>query len=94
MASILAAFDTNVKKARAKLTYKETRELQALPGEIRSLEAEQKMLVERMNAPDYFRQPAELLGADQQRNGEIESLLLEKLERWEELEAKSRTAVR
>jgi ATP-binding cassette subfamily F protein uup len=79
-------------KQRAKLTYKETRELEALPGEIHALEAEQKMLLERMNAPDYFRQPPEMLRADQERNGKIEGLLLEKLERWEELEAKAKSA--
>ena len=79
-------------KARAKLTYKESRELEALPGEIHALEAEQKALLERMNAPDYFRQPPEALKADQERNGRIEGLLLEKLERWEELEAKARSA--
>ena len=79
-------------RARAKLTYKETRELEALPAEIRALEAEQKDLVERMNAPDYFRQPPDALRADQQRNGEIEDLLLEKLERWEELEAKGKAS--
>jgi len=79
-------------KARAKLTYKETRELEALPGEIQALEAEQKALLGRMNAPDYFRHPAEVLRADQERNGEIEGLLLEKLERWEELEVKAKAA--
>jgi ATP-binding cassette subfamily F protein uup len=84
-----AAFPAR-ERARAKLTYKETRELEALPAEIQALEAEQKDLVERMNAPDYFRQPPDELRADQQRNGEIEGLLLEKLERWEELEAKAK----
>ena len=79
-------------KARAKLSYKETRELEALPAEIQALEAEQKALLERMNAPDYFRQPPEALRADQERNGRIEGLLLEKLERWEELEAKAKAS--
>ena len=79
-------------KARAKLSYKEARELEALPAEIQALEAEQKALLERMNAPDYFRQPPEALRADQDRNGRIEGLLLEKLERWEELEAKAKAS--
>ena len=80
-------------KARAKLTYKETRELAALPGEIHALEEEQKSLVDRMHAPDYYRQPPETLRTDRERNEEIEQLLHEKLERWEALEAKSRSAV-
>ena len=79
-------------KSRAKLSYKETRELAALPGEIEALEAEQKALAEKMSAPEYFRQPPAALNADQQRNIEIEALLLEKLERWEALEAKALAA--
>jgi len=79
-------------KQRAKLTYKEARELEALPGEIHALEAEQKKLVERMHAADYFRQPPETLRADRARDAEIEKLLHEKLERWEALEAKGKAA--
>ena len=41
-----------------------------------------------MNSPEYFRQPAEVLRADQQRTGEIETLLHEKLQRWETLEVR------
>jgi len=73
---------------RKKLSYKETRELQALPGEIAALEAEQKQLAEKMAGPDYYRQPPGVLRADQSRSAEIEALLTEKLERWEALEAK------
>jgi ATP-binding cassette subfamily F protein uup len=72
-----------------KLTYKETRELESLPAEIEALEAEQKTLHARMHAPDYYRQPPDALRADQQRSAEIERLLMEKLERWEALEAKA-----
>jgi len=79
-------------KQRAKLTYKETRELEALPREIHALEEEQKKLVERMHAADYYRQAPEALKADRERNEEIDGLLHEKLERWEALEAKSKAA--
>jgi ABC transport system ATP-binding/permease protein len=68
-----------------KLSYKETRELAALPAEIEALEAEQKALVERMHSPDYYRQPADALRADRARHDEIERLLMEKLERWTRL---------
>ena len=77
-------------RSRVKLSYKETRELQALPREIEALEAEQKDLVARMHAPEYYRQPPEVLRADQARSGEIEALLLEKLERWQALEDRAR----
>jgi ATP-binding cassette subfamily F protein uup len=63
-----------------------------LPGEISALEGEQAALAARMSAPDYFRQPADLLRADQARSSEIEALLIAKLERWEELEAKAKAA--
>ena len=76
-------------KSRTKLSYKETRELEALPGEIEALEAEQKALYRKMHAPDYYRQPPETLRADQQRVEEIEALLTEKLERWGALEGKA-----
>jgi ATP-binding cassette subfamily F protein uup len=76
-------------KTRTKLSYKETRELQALPDEISALEAEQKALSEKMISPDYYRQPADALRADQARVAEIEALLMEKLERWNELESRA-----
>ena len=76
-------------KSRVKLSYKETRELESLPGDIAALEAEQKRLAEKMAGPDYYRQPPDALREDQRRNEEIERLLLEKLERWEALEAKA-----
>ena len=75
-----------------KLSYKETRELASLPDEISALEAEQHALSAKMVSPEYYRQPAELLRADQARNAEIEKLLTEKLERWEALEAKAKAA--
>ena len=71
-----------------KLSYKESRELEALPGQIEKLESEQHALTARMSAPDYYRQPPDALRADQQRAAEIERLLLEKLERWTALEAR------
>ena len=74
---------------RVKLTYKETRELEALPGEIEALEAEQQALAARMSEPEYFRQPPDTLRADQARSTEIEALLMEKLERWHALEERS-----
>jgi ATP-binding cassette subfamily F protein uup len=75
-------------KPRAKLSYKESRELEALPKEIEALEAEQAALSAKMHAPEYYRQPPDALRADQQRLEEIEALLHARLERWTELEAR------
>jgi ATP-binding cassette subfamily F protein uup len=76
-------------RKKTKLSYKETRELEALPKEIAALEAEQQALTAKMHAPDYYRQPAETLRADQQRHAQIDTLLHDRLERWESLEAKT-----
>jgi ATP-binding cassette subfamily F protein uup len=73
-----------------KLSYKETRELEALPKEIAALESEQNALAAKMSHPEYFKQSKEHLRTDQARSAEIEALLTEKLERWESLEAKTR----
>ena len=70
-----------------KLSYKEQRELDALPDQIAALEAEQAALAAQLSNPDIFRD-YEKAATLQQRAEEIETELLEKLERWEELEAK------
>ena len=72
----------------ARLSFKEQRELEALPAELEALEHEQVALGERMTAPDYYKQGAELLRTDRARATEIEKLLAEKLERWVDLEAR------
>ena len=70
-----------------KLSYKEQRELDALPDEIAALETEQTALAEQLSDPEIFKD-YEKAGSLQSRSEEIEMLLLEKLERWEVLEAK------
>jgi len=74
-------------RTATKLSYKETRELESLPKEIEALEAEQKALHAKMSEPEYYKQPPDALRADQARHAEIETLLLEKLERWHALES-------
>lgn len=70
-----------------KLSYKEQRELDALPDEIAALEAEQAEINAQLSDPEIFK-AYEKAGALQSRAEEIEMLLLEKLERWELLETK------
>ena len=70
-----------------KLSYKEQHELDALPEEIAALETEQADLNAQLSDPDIFKD-YEKAGSLQSRAEEIEMLLLEKLERWEILEAK------
>ncbi|WP_439650600.1 hypothetical protein [Neisseria dentiae] len=74
-----------------KLSYKEQRELDALPEEITALENEQAELNTQLSDPEIFKD-YEKAGALQTRAEEIEMLLLEKLERWEILENKKNGA--
>ncbi|MFC0169588.1 ATP-binding cassette domain-containing protein [Pseudoduganella danionis] len=72
-----------------KLSYKEQRELEALPEQIALLEDEQRALSIALAAPDIYRQnPAEAKRMSA-RIEEIEVLLLEALEKWEQIEARS-----
>lgn len=73
--------------SKKKLSYKETRELEALPQQIEDLENEQKTLAEKLNDPDFYRDPA-AVQATNARLAEIDEALLLALERWEELESR------
>ena len=80
------------RSTRIKLSFKEQRELEALPVQIETLEAEAHALTDRMCAPDYHQRPAEELKADRERAAEIEHLLAAKFERWAALDAKAQRA--
>ena len=72
-----------------KLSYKEQRELEELPKLIAKLEDEQSVLAAELSHPDFYKKtPAEgkRLNA---RVAEIENELLEALEKWEQIEARS-----
>ncbi|MDO6388413.1 MULTISPECIES: ATP-binding cassette domain-containing protein [unclassified Uliginosibacterium] len=73
----------------AKLSFNEKRELEALPGRISSLEAEQAELQQQLANPDIYRTRGADVPAMNARLAEIDEALLELLERWEALEAKS-----
>ena len=72
-------------KAR-KLTWKEERELDALPGRIEGLEAEVSALQERMNDPDFYANDHTVVAAEAARLEALESELDALLTRWDELE--------
>jgi ATP-binding cassette subfamily F protein uup len=74
------------KGQRAKVSYKDARELEALPDQLAALESEQRQLSERMCASDYHRVGPERMRADRARAVAIEVELNQKLERWEYLE--------
>ncbi|WP_410497911.1 ATP-binding cassette domain-containing protein [Chitinibacter sp. S2-10] len=76
------------KTSRNKLNFNETRELERLPAELEALDAEQTKLQQTLLDPAIYRTEPIKAREMQARIEEIEMLTLEKLERWEALEAK------
>ena len=68
-----------------KLSYKEQRELDALPARIEALEAEQKRLGALLADPAAYVDRSGEIGPAQQRYAQIEDELMAALERWEAL---------
>ncbi len=73
-----------------KLSYKEQRELETLPGLIADLESEQKAISEKLADPELYKQRPDEVQRLNQRFAEIDDLLLENLEKWETIEAKAK----
>ncbi len=74
---------------KARLSFKEQRELAQLPEELDALEKEQAALMARMSGVDYHKQDAAKLKADRERLEEIERQQSAKFERWELLDQRA-----
>ncbi|MDP3668089.1 MAG: ATP-binding cassette domain-containing protein [Telluria sp.] len=75
---------------KPKLSYKEQRELEELPQLIASLEDEQSAITQQLNSPDFYKtNPADAKRINA-RFAQIEEQLLEALEKWEQIEARSK----
>ncbi len=72
-----------------KLSFKEQRELDELPQRIASLEAEQAEVSARLEDTELYRKDPGEVQKLNQRFAEIDSLLMEALERWEIIEARA-----
>ncbi|MDR1350826.1 MAG: ATP-binding cassette domain-containing protein [Zoogloeaceae bacterium] len=72
-----------------KLSWKEARELAALPEQIAALEAEQSALSARLSDPAFYRQAAEQAAVAAKRLAALEDELTALLERWEMLETRN-----
>lgn len=75
---------------RKKLSYKDQRELDELPGKISALENEQDQISTRLNDPELYKKDASEGKRLNQRFVEIEEELMNCMVRWEELEAKTK----
>jgi ATP-binding cassette subfamily F protein uup len=72
-------------KPKGKLSYKEQRELDELPGRIEALEAEHKTLEAALASNELYTQGRDKIAATQARFTEVDEQLLAAMERWEEL---------
>ena len=72
-----------------KLSFKEQRELEELPKLISDLEREQAEIGTKLADPDLYRQDPTAMQTLNVRFAEIESLLLQSLEKWEQIEART-----
>ncbi|MET0027442.1 MAG: ATP-binding cassette domain-containing protein [Candidatus Thiodiazotropha sp.] len=75
------------KSKPAKLSYKDQRELDALPQLIESLEQSLEALQQRLGDPELYRSQAEQVASLQQESSRVEAELAQAYERWESLEA-------
>ena len=71
-----------------KLSWKEQRELEALPEQIAGLEAEQAELTRQLEDPEIYQKSPAVAQAAAQRLADIDEALLVCLERWEALESR------
>ncbi|BAU47544.1 heme ABC transporter ATPase [Sulfurifustis variabilis] len=72
---------------KKKLSYKEQRELESLPGRIESLEAEQQTLEARVSRSDFYQQEGAAIADAMARLNALREELERAYARWEELEA-------
>jgi ATP-binding cassette subfamily F protein uup len=75
------------KKKSEKLSYKDQRELEALPQRIEALETRLSELQTQLGDPDLYRTQGERVGELQQQMSEVQQQLDQAYERWETLES-------
>jgi ABC transport system ATP-binding/permease protein len=87
--ALTAAAAEPVATSKRKLSYKEQRELESLPGEIEKLETEQRLLTQKMCSDEYHRIAPDEMRRDGERAVELESLIAARTERWIDLEERA-----
>jgi ATP-binding cassette subfamily F protein uup len=75
------------KKSHGKLSYKDQRELDALPDGIEKLERHIAELQQEISAPQFYEQDTDVVQQRLAELGEAEAKLEQAIERWGELEA-------
>ena len=72
--------------SKRKLSYKEKRELESLPGQIEQMEAQVAEFHERMGQPEFYQKPGDEIANVQAELKAIQDQLATAYSRWEELE--------
>ena len=75
--------------APKKLGYQERRELEALPGRIEALEAEQRALGDRIAHQDFYKEPAAAIAEALERLQQLERELADLYARWDALDSRN-----
>ena len=70
-----------------KLTFKQARELEGLPGKIETLEQEQERLYAAMADPAFYQGDGSEVARTRERLAELEKILAAAYDRWQELES-------
>ncbi len=78
---------TDQQETSRKLKYKEKQELEKLPAQIESFEAEIAKFHETMAQPDFYQQPKDAIANAQAELGQLQTKLNNMYARWEELES-------
>jgi len=79
---------SNGNAAKRRLSFKEQRELETLPGTIEGCERDIQALHESMAQPQFYQQPGPRIAEAQARLQELEQQLADSYARWEKLDAK------
>jgi ATP-binding cassette subfamily F protein uup len=85
-----AAPATASAQAKKKLSYKDQRELDELPILIAQLEAEQTAITAKLADPDLYKSGANEAKRLNARFAEVDTLLMQALEKWEAIDARSK----
>jgi ABC transport system ATP-binding/permease protein len=81
-----------LRPVKSGLSYKETKELEGLPGQIEALELEQAGIAARLTDPELYRRATDEAATLNSRSAAIDAELESLMQRWEALEAKQNGA--
>jgi ATP-binding cassette subfamily F protein uup len=74
---------------RKKLSFKERREMEVLPGTIERMEAEQEELRAAIASPEFYKEPREVIARALARIDELKGSLHDAYARWDDLDSRS-----